>query len=795
MASIFTTTTKTTTLIFAFFMLISLLKPTSAQLSLGCYASGLMTNGIHDGMAIRIESPIFPGLSQPYHDIYMSQEACTVHCKISLFLFAITEGGSTCYCTNQQVPEGSKVEDSKCNKPCAGYPPETCGSAFLGAEGLIMNGGGAYANVMLVNHSPSIPHIFPSSSSSSPSSPSLSSSQQKVENRGSGLNGNQDLEPSPAPSLTSLPVSTFTTTIVIAERAIGLKPEVRNDAGEIKTFDEDTTDILEDDGKNNGEDEQGNDNMEYIEDAEEDGGDEVEVENEEEDEENEEEDEEDEDRNDGSDNQDPGNAGKTITENDAKSSPGIPVASTAVAVVCALGICAFIVYAARKRKQEHVKRVTACSSSSRRNKNTIGHLGYLPFQQKDLESVSDGQSEVVDRRRSVPMVDRRQRPMLALDTFSRTSGSSIMAPSIAATRNSKVLGRSYSHRVPVGYLHRPSSRSMTLSGPVFYADLYDEAYGQDACEAMAQSSCNSGRTQTRPIGHGGHVSVQLPCRSSRASSPACPIEQQHHYDSPFQDAATVAQYLHGRFYHQQLGPLRPNPTQRHSIHSTPTTSGTLWHRPTVSDYRRPHSISVSGSYLHNVAEERQVPRYRTHVLDENDGEIIDNEVATSKYSRRSTSGTLTGKHSGSLKQHFKRLSTPYVQVIRQQQQQHERQQQQQEQGKQEQQEQQHRIVDMLSCIEEGHGEGANRGGNEYVPAATTERRWSRGLLRNIVGNIHNHNSSSSSGQMNEVHGGEGEEAEPDHRQVHSGSLASFRGLDDLSRPRLRVMNPDDNVCV
>jgi hypothetical protein len=27
--------------------------------------------------------------------------------------------------------------------------------------------------------------------------------------------------------------------------------------------------------------------------------------------------------------------------------------------------------------------------------------------------------------------------------------------------------------------------------------------------------------------------------------------------------------------------------------------------------------------------------------------------------------------------------------------------------------------------------------------------------------------------------------------VHSGSLASFRGLDDPSRPKLRVMNPDD----
>jgi len=141
----------------------------------------------------------------------------------------------------------------------------------------------------------------------------------------------------------------------------------------------------------------------------------------------------------------------------------------------------------------------------------------------------------------------------------------------------------------------------------------------------------------------------------------------------------------------------------------------------------------------------------------------------------------------------------------------------------------HPRVNVL-CIEEGHGGMIDGGGNESdpsmpVPGPSPGRR-SRVLLKSVVGNIHHHHTDNnhSAGKdqdhaITETRGEEGHgemtkgaattaaaaaagaavavaassSAGPgtDLWQVHSGSLASFRGLDDPSRPKLRVMNPDD----
>jgi hypothetical protein len=156
-----------------------------------------------------------------------------------------------------------------------------------------------------------------------------------------------------------------------------------------------------------------------------------------------------------------------------------------------------------------------------------------------------------------------------------------------------------------------------------------------------------------------------------------------------------------------------------------------------------------------------------------------------------------------LKDHFKRLSSPYVKAIRDQ--------------------QQHQATDptSLSCIEEGFPQkdvnSMHSGGNGYessmpVPglASGSERRWSRSLLKGVVGGVGggSHRRDSSSEEVDAIEELSGDEQDNSvscgvkneghghfrgHRQVHSGSLASFRGLDDPSNLRLRVMNPDDGV--
>ena len=225
----------------------------------------------------------------------------------------------------------------------------------------------------------------------------------------------------------------------------------------------------------------------------------------------------------------------------------------------------------------------------------------------------------------------------------------------------------------------------------------------------------------------------------------------------------------------------------------------------VSDYRRPHSFSAGNHGLERrevVDAEPRTLSYRIHILDESSDQesITNNEfaaVVASSSSKAAATGTggegsdssTMGKLSGSLlMDHFKRLSTPYVKAIRDQ--------------------QQHQATSStsLSCIEEGlfHEDvdlmvGGGTGYESLMPVPShssgNERRWSRALLKGVVGveggGGHRPESfnEETNGAIEELSGDEqgaisrGEKGGFGHggghfrgrRQVHSGSLASLRG--------------------
>lgn len=127
-------------------MALSLSSLTHAQLSLGCFASGLQID-----TNLSPQLPVLQGLSPPYRDIYMSQGSCINYCKTNQYQYAITEDGTSCFCSHEPPPETNRVEDTRCNKPCSGYPFEKCGSQTIHASDVV--GSGAYANVMLVGNS------------------------------------------------------------------------------------------------------------------------------------------------------------------------------------------------------------------------------------------------------------------------------------------------------------------------------------------------------------------------------------------------------------------------------------------------------------------------------------------------------------------------------------------------------------------------------------------------------------------------------------------------------------------
>ncbi|KAK3835002.1 MAG: hypothetical protein J3R72DRAFT_451967 [Linnemannia gamsii] len=287
---------------------------------------------------------------------------------------------------------------------------------------------------------------------------------------------------------------------------------------------------------------------------------------------------------------------------------------------------------------------------------------------------------------------------------------------------------------------------------------------------------------------------------------------EYYEDDPFKDRR-------GHLHQQQ------QQQQRHSMH-TIGGSGEGQHRSAaVSDYRSPHSYSAGSQGIRARGDTDVEPKtlyYRTHVLDESSDQesIADGEVATVVAAsgtsgaggaggaplQSNTSSTI-GRLSGNLlKDHFKRLSTPYVKAIREQ--------------------QQHQATSPtgLSCIEEGGGDhlqhkdvdlsgmaGGGRGGNGFessmpvpgpAPPSSSDRRWSRALLKGHRQHHHAQQQESSEEDggvvvvvedLSEDGVGDMHDHRRGHRQVHSGSLASFRGLDDPSHPRLRVMNPDDGA--
>ncbi|KAG9320659.1 hypothetical protein KVV02_004408 [Mortierella alpina] len=114
--------------------------------------------------------------SKTYQDIYMSQGACTNFCKSNGSAYALTLDGSTCRCSNTPPQDANKVEDSKCDKPCMGYPFEMCG----GSSSNVL------ANVLLIGSSAAPPP---------PSANNGGSSNPGSEGSDSSKNGNNTTQP------------------------------------------------------------------------------------------------------------------------------------------------------------------------------------------------------------------------------------------------------------------------------------------------------------------------------------------------------------------------------------------------------------------------------------------------------------------------------------------------------------------------------------------------------------------------------------------------------------------------
>lgn len=172
----------------------------------------------------------------------MSQGACSNYCKTNQYMYAIVEAGTACFCSNQTPPDTNRVEDKWCDKPCAGYPFEMCGSALVagdvdlaGAAGVEM-GGGAYANVMLVGNS-----IDPGSANI----PSPSAETAVV----SPLPGDSaDKADSPPATATAAAVAKGS-----------LHPEVRNDSKAVEEKDSSLSDDQDSADEGGDEDEDSND--------------------------------------------------------------------------------------------------------------------------------------------------------------------------------------------------------------------------------------------------------------------------------------------------------------------------------------------------------------------------------------------------------------------------------------------------------------------------------------------------------------------------------------------------------
>lgn len=443
---------------------------------------------------------------------------------------------------------------------------------------------------------------------------------------------------------------------------------------------------------------------------------------------------------------------------DTKSPPReIPVASTAVAVVCLLGIISFLVYLGRKRKRERVRAawvdsVFGTAGGSDNSDNRTNSRSSFQWQYGDHAFSYDGQSDVVDRRMSSigPMRGRE-------DSFSRSVRSSVLKPAPALSSmvasNPNYNQMTFSHHLPpVSPMHE------------HYAEFFDDDDCEDAELTYLDEHISSSPTSTpvEPPMLQRPTSALLETRALTSQLdhryPGHPFSFQRHpqqqslrrqdsYDSsvdPFRDQPPthLSPYpQEGEHVRQHL--QHPHQHRTRNLHRLSQPEFSQRHSP--SNYRRPHSFTVKG---HD-----EDTRY-THVLTESDTESL---CSTPAHENDAKSGM----------QHFKTISIPYVQAIRQQQ----------------------------IELSEGNDGGVDPNNIERsLPApgpVPTERRWSRVLksvgreLGQRIGAAERQDSGSNDDDGHRAQGGR-----PSHQQVHSGSLASFRGLSDPSHPRLRVTNPD-----
>ncbi|KAF9904877.1 hypothetical protein EC991_002240 [Linnemannia zychae] len=783
----------------------------------------------------------------------MSQGACSNYCKTSQYMYAVVEGGTACYCSNQQPPDANRVEDSKCDKPCAGYPFEMCGSVpdSAGSSGV---GAGAYANVMLVGNS-----LVAENAPAPPPPPPVPVPPPASIPADSSTSVESEKKPTPAAA-------------TAAAAKGSLHPEARNDSksAKSKVNDEENTD-------EGGNDEEDNNDDESTE-GDDDSGDQAGGDGEGEDEDGDDED--------GKDESQLGNSGKALSGHGKKSSASngskIPVASISVAVACLFGICAFLIYLTKKRKRERVRAAWVESVFGANGSSTQGGPSPGPYNNSTMNSAMTErmmsaashpggagggrgagyhQRNLYDDRNSMMsdspdrdrMIDRRQStastvagvaatPMSAggggigtrrESAMSRNIHNTVMLPSPAvrgsygttAVTPSWGGGGYSSHRNPEPH-HSDGYQNH------HHNERYSEFYDQDDCGAEAAEAAHL--VIDYSPGPTGVVSATPPPRVQRPAvvvyskgnkGVRTSVHPHQPGGSPFDLSGTVSSGSNGavggnEYYEEDPFKDRrdhlyqQHQQQRHSMH-TSLGGGVGGHRSSgVSDYRRPHSYSAAGQRVGARGDTDVEPKtlnYRTHVLDESsdlesiaDGEVAAVVAAGTGCQMQSNSSTI-GKLSGNLlKDHFKRLSTPYVKAIRDQ--------------------QQHQATSptSLSCVEEGGG-GRGRGegnlqqkgaggrdvdssmaggGNGFessmpvpgpAPPSSSDRRWSRALLKG-----HRQQQSSSSEEVVEELSGDEVGTMQDHyrrghRQVHSGSLASFRGLDDPSHPRLRVMNPDDGT--
>lgn len=440
---------------------------------------------------------------------------------------------------------------------------------------------------------------------------------------------------------------------------------------------------------------------------------------------------------------------------------GIPLASTAVAVVCLLGIVSFLVYLGRKRKRERVRAawvdsVFGTTGGSDYNDNRTNSRSSSQWQHGDQTFSYDGQSDVIDWRMSSmgPMRGRE-------DSFSRSVRSSVLKPaptlSSMAASSTNYNQMTFSHRLqPVSPIHE------------HYAEFFDNDDCEDAELTYPDEYTSATSTSTpieppllqRPMSallETGASTLHLGHRYPTAH----PFSLQYHphqqsqrrqdsYDSsvdPFQDQPPTGLNSYpqeGEHVRQHLQHPHQHVTRNLHRHSQPELS----QRHPSSNYRRPRSSTGNG---------RDEDTRYTHVLSESDTESL-----------RSTPAHENNTKSGM--QHFKTISIPYVQAIRQQQ------------------------ID----LSEENDSGVDPNNLERsLPApgpALAERRWSRVLksvgreLGQRIGATERQDSGSNDDDGNRTQGGR-----PSHQQVHSGSLASFSGLSDPSHPRLRVTNPDRDL--